>query len=217
MSSDYQLAYVSRAHPLTDDKPVLLCDPLTRLVAYPSFEQHLTEMLPTLARDGVHLAIGDVDGLREYVTERRTTDPTAFGHLAGNECMRQVGELTNEWASAELGAGWNFRLCGTFGGDEVIVVATGYTHEHFLESVNRLCDKIRFGSPRPCSFAVGTLARHELAPDLASAAYRHFVSQVDSALFEAKEKRKADGVPLDAQVWTVGHVSALHPAHDAGS
>jgi len=72
----------------------LLCDPLTGLVSYPSFEEHLTRELPRLARRELHLAIGDVDDLKEFVTARRDCDPMMFGHLAGNDCMRKVGAAT---------------------------------------------------------------------------------------------------------------------------
>lgn len=35
-----------------DPSALLLCDPLTGLVAYPSFEAHMIAVLPALAKDG---------------------------------------------------------------------------------------------------------------------------------------------------------------------
>jgi GGDEF domain-containing protein len=195
---------------------VLFCDPLTMLVAYPSFEEHVTVVLPRLAPEGFHLAIGDVDGLREYVTARRADDPAAFGHLAGNECMRRVGQLTNEWARTDLAVGCTFQLCGTFGGDEVIVGATGPSHDQFVEVVTRLCDQIRNFSPRPCSFAVGTLRICELTTEQAPAAYRQLVSTVDASLFDAKEKWREDGAELAGRVWNAGHIAIASPPRGAG-
>ena len=43
-----------------DTSSLFLCDPLTGLVAYPSFEELIIAGLPALAIKGLHLAIGDV-------------------------------------------------------------------------------------------------------------------------------------------------------------
>jgi GGDEF domain-containing protein len=207
--NDYRLAYVSRSPAggsIFGEQPLLLCDPLTTLVAYPSFQEQLTRLLPSFRQTGLHLAIGDVDGLREYVTERRSADPANFGHLAGTECMRQIGTLTTEWADQEFTAGWTFRLCGTFGGDEVIVAAAGQPHSRFASVVNDLCDRIRAYAPRPCSFALGTMTPRELTPGQAPDAYRRLVSQIDASLFEAKEKWRAENGRLDGRVWDIGQV-----------
>src|ERR1022692_3662155 len=86
-----------------DPSAFLLCDPLTGLVAYPSFEAHMIAALPGLASDGLHLAIGDVDDLRGYVTAANANDPTLFGHLAGNDCAvldLRAGNLASAFASS---------------------------------------------------------------------------------------------------------------------
>jgi GGDEF domain-containing protein len=204
----YQLSCVGvSGGSLAAEDPVLLCDPLTMLVAYPSFEEHLTRVLPRVANAGLHLAIGDVDGLREYVTERRSADPASFGHLAGNDCMRRIGALTGEWARTHLAVGWTFRICGTFGGDEVIVSAVGLPHERFVEAIALLCQQIRASAPRPCSFALGTLVAREVTEYQAPGAYRTFVSQIDASLFDAKEEWRAGGGLLNGRVLDVGHIS----------
>jgi GGDEF domain-containing protein len=207
----YQLAYISSPPSnsgASDGESLLLCDPLTMLIAYPSFEEQLTRLLPRFGPVGLRLAIGDVDGLREYVSERRAADPACFGHLAGNDCMRRVGLVTVEWADQELGADWAFRLCGTFGGDEVIVAVAGCSHARFASAVTDLCDRIRAGAPRPCSFAIGTMALASLTEEQAPDAYRRLVSHVDASLFEAKEKWRAEHGRLDGHVWDVGLVDA---------
>ncbi len=191
----HRLAY------LTDDRwsdgdTVLLCDPLTGLVAYPSFESYLREAIPTRLSQGVHLAIGDVDDLKAHVCERRSLDPTMFGHLAGNACMRAVGAITVEWADCHL-AKWPFRVCGTFGGDEVIVAGSGRPYAEFVELVRVLAEELRLHAPRTCSFAIGSISLpyDQIVPD-PEMIYRMFVAEVDAALFDCKLKlRSGDSAP----------------------
>jgi GGDEF domain-containing protein len=194
--------------PADIDDGILYCDPLTSLVAYPSFEQYMIEMLPLFAGDGLHVAIGDVDGLREYVSERRSGDPASFGHLAGNACMRTIGRLTTSWATAELGD-VAFQLCGTFGGDEVIVAASGLSHKMFADKIHALCRTIKVSAPRPCSFTLATLEDSTVTRNGADDAYRRFVSMVDARLFHEKEQARRVGGRLDGSVTDLGIVSLL--------
>jgi GGDEF domain-containing protein len=188
------------------DQGVLYCDPLTSLVAYPSFEQYLIEMLPTLVTGEMHIAIGDVDGLREYVSERKADDPCSFGHLAGNACMRKVGALTSEWAATRL-KDVRFHLCGTFGGDEVIVAAAGLSHDSFAGKIHDLCHEIKVSSPRPCSFALATVGPCVVPRHQARIAYRRFVSVIDACLFSMKENARLAGGQLEGAVVDLGIVS----------
>ncbi|MEU8047974.1 hypothetical protein AB0B71_27990 [Micromonospora echinofusca] len=203
----YQTSYLRVGEtPVGTERGVLYCDPLTSLVAYPSFEQYLIQMLPALAADEMHIAIGDVDGLREYVMERRAVDPYSFGHLAGNACMRTIGALTSEWAALEL-KDVDFHICGTFGGDEVIVAAAGLSHDAFLQKIHSLCHDLKVSSPRPCSFALATLERCTLEPQHARSAYRILVSAVDARLFSMKEGARLAGAHLEGAVADLGTVS----------
>lgn len=211
----YQLSYLRLGDaPAGIDDGVLYCDPLTSLVAYPSFEQYLIRMIPRLAGKGLHVAIGDVDGLKEYVSQRRDCDPASFGHLAGNACMLAVGRLTSNWAAAELGD-TEFQVCGTFGGDEVIVAAAGLSHEVFAGKIRELCRAIKASAPRPCSFAVATLENGTVTPDGAPDAYRQFVSLIDAQLFHDKEQARFLNGHLDGAVSDLGIVSLLSQ-EDAG-
>ncbi len=187
------------------DERVLLCDPLTGLVAYPSFESYLRDNLLALAPTGVHLAIGDVDDLKAHVTERRLSDPLMFGHIAGNICMRTVGSLTLQWAEEAL-QDWLFSACGTFGGDEVIVAAAGRPYEEFVDRVGELADAIRSMAPRPCSFATGSLTQEdvdELDPDIA---YLRLVTSVDAALFDHKCELRAQGIAPNGAMVNQGRI-----------
>lgn len=206
----YRFAYMR-----LDDAPcdlsedVMYLDPLTSLASYPSFERYIIKMIPMLVSDGLHIAIGDVDGLREYVSERRAADPTHFGHLAGNACMQTIGRVTAGWAAAEL-SGSAFHVCGTFGGDEVIIAVSGMSHELFASKIHGLCHTIRCAAPRPCSFALGTLANQTVTDDGAAEAYRKFVSMIDARLFREKEDARRDGGHLDGFVSNLGQVSLFN-------
>jgi GGDEF domain-containing protein len=201
---------------------VVYLDPLTMLAAYPSFERYVIEMIPALAKEGLHIAIGDVDGLREYVSERRSADPANFGHLAGNACMKTIGSITGEWASTALSES-AFHLCGTFGGDEVIIAASGISHELFASKIHELCRTIRGTAPRPCSFALGTLEDQTATRDSAADIYRRFVSMVDARLFLDKEYARSEGRRLEGSVTNLGHITTLdhdgvgHPAGTGGA
>jgi GGDEF domain-containing protein len=188
----------------------LWCDPLTGLVAYPSFQEHLTQWLPTLAPAGLHLAIGDIDNLKEYITQRRGEDPTMFGHLAGNDCMERLGATTREWAQLRL-ASWHFSLCGTFGGDEVIIAASGFDYGRFVRHIRELMSDIGRSLPRTCSFASGTLTTSDVCEGQARQAYRHLVSRVDLALFIQKAEIRSRNSQPRGDFKDVGSVPLPDP------
>ena len=182
---------------------LLLCDPLTGLVAYPSFEELIIAALPALAIKGLHLAIGDVDDLRGYVNIARENDPTLFGHLAGNDCMRRVGLATRQWA-ADFLDGWPFAICATFGGDEVIVAAAGRPYEEFLDALSVLVSRIRTSAPRPCSFASATSIPMNRSLARAEDTDRAFLSRVDRRLFYYKVETRNSGKSLNGDLIDAG-------------
>jgi GGDEF domain-containing protein len=188
---------------LLDDAALLLCDPLTGLVAYPSFEACLIAALPKLAPGGLHLAIGDVDDLRGYVNTVHAEDPTHFGHLAGNECMRRTGAATRRWAAQHLD-GWPFAVCATFGGDEIIVAAAGRPYGAFVDALTALIAAIRVAAPRPCSFASATLLPTPQLSGPVEDAYRRLIARVDRTLFAHKAAVRSDGATLDGDLADAG-------------
>ena len=204
--------YLTVAMPDQQDTSVLiLCDPLTGLVAYPSFEELIIAGLPALAINGLHLAIGDVDDLRGYVNGARGGDPTLFGHLAGNDCMRRVGLATRQWAADNLD-GWPFAICATFGGDEVIVAAAGRPCEHFLDALSVLAARIRTSAPRPCSFASATSRPMDRLIASAEDTYRDLLSRVDRRLFCHKADVRNSGESLNGSLMDIGAVPLVgHP------
>jgi GGDEF domain-containing protein len=194
-----------------DQNAFLLCDPLTGLVAYPSFEAHMIAVLPELARGGLHLAIGDVDDLRGYITTCSTDDPTQFGHLAGNDCMRRVGKATRQWTTEVLDS-WPFALCATFGGDEIIIAAAGRPYDAFVDALADLSSRIRSAAPRPCSFASTTNMPMECTDVTATDTYRHLVSRVDQYLLFHKAAARNAGATLDGALVDLRALEVLgHP------
>ncbi|PBA69089.1 GGDEF domain-containing protein [Mycobacterium avium] len=194
----------------------LFCDPLTGLVAYPSFAEFLIGNLPELAAVGLHLAIGDVDDLKEYVSRRRSDDPTCFGHLAGNECMQALGRTTKQWAAREF-ADWPFFLCGTFGGDEVIIAAAGQSPCAFWEKLRQLEREIRCHVPRTCSFSVGSLHVERIDGRHAQIAYRQLVAQVDRALFDRKTALRERNTKPRGDISSSGPIVLELPAEEDSS
>lgn len=190
---------------LNAQSTVVFCDPLTGLVAYPSFAEFLTRNLPELASSGLYLAIGDVDDLKEYVCMRRSDDPTCFGHLAGNECMQALGRVTRRWA-ANAFTGWPFSLCGTFGGDEVIIAAAGRNYTDFQLQLQQLEIEIRQEVPRTCSFSSGSLTDERIGPQDSGIAYRELVAQVDAALFDQKTALRERNISPQGHITDIGHI-----------
>ncbi len=188
-----------------DTSPSLLCDPLTGLVAYPSFEAHLIALLPGLMSGGVHLTIGDVDDLRGYITTAGSSDPTMFGHLAGNDCMRRVGETTRRWEVTALD-GWPFAVCATFGGDEVIVAAAGRHYSIFLDAVADLILRIGAAAPRTCSFASATTVPKANSICTAEDTYRRLLYRIDKCLFSWKAAARNAGSILGGALVDMGRL-----------
>ncbi|MEM5471909.1 diguanylate cyclase [Hoeflea sp. AS60] len=168
-------------------RETLLVDPLTQLVSYDSMANFIKRRLSRKDLDPCFLAIGDVDGLREYVSSCNNASNDMFGHLAGNHCMKLVGKTVAEWQARQDPASvW---LSGTFGGDEVIIFSQGGHYSDFINRVRELSCDIARTCPRPCSFAGSEYSPTGTNHDNPEAAYRAWVSRVDRTLFEAKSKR----------------------------
>lgn len=177
------------------------CDPITGLVAFPDFYPHaVVDALAQVAaeRTLLGLAVGDVDDLKGHVEHTNATDPDSFGHLAGNALMTQLGSVCRGWfAETAFPAG----CVSTFGGDEVIVAATGITEAEFTASVTDLRDRCRAALPCSVSFAA-TVVEPGLvwpSPDPAVRA-KFLLAAVDRALFAAKTARRNAGGPAGALV-----------------
>lgn len=194
-------SYLIAANQGSDE--VLICDPQTGLVSYPSFERFLRHRLDDWLRAGLHLAIGDVDDLGEYISQKNHDDDRFYGHLAGNNCMCIIGEITRTWHNTNLS--WAKKsILATFGGDEVIVAAIGGTHAEFSTCISSLASLIEENAPRPCSFVTGHFQYASQIAERTFDPYRSIIGQVDEALLQQKERRKREGSKTRRQIWALG-------------
>ncbi|SUD49595.1 Uncharacterised protein [Nocardia otitidiscaviarum] len=185
-----------RAEWLTGARP----DPATGLVAFRDlYPDAFAEALRTVAASGsvLGVAIGDVDDLRVHMERVNASDPDSFGHLAGAVVMSRLGALARTWFAETIPAG----CVATFGGDEVIVVATDVTRTGFGDAITDLRDRCAAALPCTVSFAT-TVVGPEIrwpTPDPAQRG-KTVLSQLDRALFKAKAARHAGTGPGGAVV-----------------
>ncbi|MCP4383607.1 MAG: hypothetical protein GY798_19695 [Hyphomicrobiales bacterium] len=187
----------------TDDR-VMLCDPLTMLLSYDSFERSAINAIEADDHPVILFAIGDVDDLRGYVAPKdNNRAPGDFGHLAGNRCMAQIGRMTLDWEQQRR-SHYRSLLAGTFGGDEVIIGAFGADRDVFCDDLGTLRDAIKANAPRPCTFAWGGVPD---TADLGSSArdtYIQVVSAIDRSLFDYKAKARQAGRLINAALFEAG-------------
>lgn len=172
-------------------------EPNTGMVCWPDFHRDW----PYHARLELHagrmlgVAIGDVDGLAEHVARANTGDTPLWGHLAGNELMRQAGLGARTWLARQ---GWSAACLSTFGGDEIVVAATVDGPAELIAAVGGLRDELAAALPRTVSWAVGWLHPHQVpdVPDDEWAQWlgRHVLGHIDRVLFATKARRAAGDV-----------------------
>src|SRR5260221_7176155 len=197
MNSIQSLSYepnVSRGPVWGQWNDVYVLDPITGLVAFPSFlktfKYLFTELLYSF--NGVGLAIGDVDHLKTYVESVRNKDPLMFGHLAGNAFMSKLG-MIGLGAFEQMPFPW--RCLATFGGDEIILAGAGCSRSAFVSSVQGLSGTLSASLPRTVSFAHGWFAlsreqRCRTIDDVSAASLSlSVIAMVDRALFNCKAQR----------------------------
>ena len=180
-------------------------DPITQLIGFPDFhrcfpalfQKHLTE------HGNVGIAIGDVDDMKHYVESTKTKHPWLFGHLAGNALMSNLGKCSLDWLQ-KWHAPW--AALSSFGGDEVILVATGLERSEFASSVRSLCNILSEELPCSVSFAYGWFTRSEKSPMDMSPFFQHYataLTQVDRALFRSKMRRNNSNGIGPHVVWLI--------------
>lgn len=186
-------------------------DPITRLVAFPSFHERFPDVFARELAAGraVGIAIGDVDNLKSYVERARSAHDLMFGHLAGNDVMSRLGRSAIDWFSQTEGVG----CVATFGGDEVILAMIDVTPAGFGRHVRTLARRLADDLPCTVSFAHSTFIRPPRT--IESFTVEHYLRAlvlVDRALFTAKKRlRRAHVVDLRPRLlsesgwWTLGH------------
>jgi len=95
---------------LNEANNLALVDGLTQIANRRSFDHHLSQQWRRMARDQLPLAIvlADIDFFKQY--------NDALGHLAGDECLRQVAETLNQLVSRPED------LVARYGGEEFAVI-----------------------------------------------------------------------------------------------
>lgn len=169
------------------------------MLAYDSFAELALILMGKTPKKHMHLAIGDVDDLRGYVTSQKAENEYLFGHVAGNDCMRRVGRAVCSWWGTEFKE-WDDLICGTFGGDEVIVLARGGVRSDFGAALSRLGRAINLSAPRPCSFSwtsIDASTRRDATPVVE---FRKIVSALDHHLFMQKSRKHAAGILVTGEI-----------------
>lgn len=177
-------------------------DPVTGLLSFPCFREGFVAYLPdhlTMGRP-VGIAVGDVDDLKGYIRHRDPSDPLRFGHLAGNALMARLGRSALRWLGSSP---VRSAALSTFGGDEIILVASGISRPDFDAEVRSLAERLRRELPRPVSFAYGWFCPGD-APPAPGQPFREpslgAVSLVDRALLRSKARRQSGAEPRDRRV-----------------
>jgi GGDEF domain-containing protein len=174
-------------------------DPITGLVAWPGFFARLPGLIAAAIDQGhsVGLAIGDVDHLKGYVEGAKAVDAQSFGHLAGNAFMRRLGTLARNWlwrSSPE------HSCLATFGGDEIVLIATTADEHAFLTIVEDLRDQLCAGLPRTVSFGTGVISPADLPTTVVGDHWWreftvHTIGAIEHSLFDHKHARNR-GAPI---------------------
>ncbi|MEU4378489.1 GGDEF domain-containing protein [Micromonospora echinofusca] len=171
-------------------------DPITGLVAFPDFNAALPTMIGECfgAGQSLGLAIGDVDGLKEYVERSRDVDPRAFGHMAGCALMNELGSVAAQWFDDMP---YDAGCVATFGGDEVIVAVRLDRQERslFPERLGVLRDRMIERLPRTVSFGYGVFPHDTVLGerDDARETADLMLGSVDQMLFREKAAVRAAG------------------------
>ncbi|MEV6840022.1 hypothetical protein AB0N17_36960 [Streptomyces sp. NPDC051133] len=172
-------------------------DPLTGLVTFPDFHSNIPRALAAALTDGalVGLAIGDVDGLKDHVERANATDPTCYGHLAGNRVMARLGAVTRTWFHTQP---WEHGCAATFGGDEVIIAAALDDAAAFHRAVAELRDRLADELPVRVSFALTVASSEHLPAERGPGGWKHhftdsLLATTDRLLFASKAARRASG------------------------
>jgi diguanylate cyclase (GGDEF)-like protein len=146
-------------------------DPLTGLVNRRGFDEALAREHARGRRSGLPsaLLLVDIDHFK------RVND--TWGHQAGDETLRQLGDLL----------GGSFRaadVVGRIGGEEFAVLLVDCDPAEAAERARGLCERVRTqarGWQHPITVSVGVATSLELAPNLAE-----FMASADAALYAAK-------------------------------
>jgi diguanylate cyclase (GGDEF)-like protein len=175
-----------------------ITDDLTGLHNLRSFESHLENMVTQAKRDGSFLSVLVVD------VDRLKSLNDSYGHLAGADAVRTVGELIGSQISGRS-------VACRYGGDEFVVAIPDCGREQAVEIAGRLCRSISNARPvlarqafpiGSLSISVGTASRRIASDADPLKAGEELFHSADKALYRAKGMGR-NGVSTDHGVMQV--------------
>ena len=177
-------------------------DNLTKLLTRGEVQSRLDRAMADTARNA-RLTIGllDIDHFK-YINDR-------FGHLAGDEILREIGSRLRGTFSSD-------DYAGRYGGEEILIVLDGYgpstiTRMHSLSGA--ICEQLFLVGDEmisvTCSIGVTQALPHDN--------WKSLIGRADSALYKAKAQgRNRIVVSLAATVDDIPNPVVVRSAHAAG-
>jgi len=159
-------------------------DSLTRLGNRRAFDERLAAEIARARRTGTPLSLLVCD-LNKF---KQINDQ--YGHLAGDECLRQVAQTIRS----------TLRLadsCFRWGGDEFVIVLPDTDEPGAAEVAHRLEAVVAATCARPDREALQITTGHALL--LEDMTGDELLARADLALYARKEGRLADGAPAGAE------------------
>ena len=155
-------------------------DVLTGLANRRHFDQVITTQWRRCSREGqsLGLLLFDIDYFKDY-NDRN-------GHLAGDECLAQLGGMLNSLKIARRPGD----LIARYGGEEFVVILSNCTEEYAEDIAQQLCSATRLMAiphhrPTPMSsvtISVGYAVEHKLR----NSSVEELLERADKALYAAK-------------------------------
>ncbi|MGZ3509055.1 MAG: diguanylate cyclase domain-containing protein [Vulcanimicrobiaceae bacterium] len=156
-------------------------DPLTRLANRATILEHIRATIETQALPGALLLL-DIDNFKEINDQ--------LGHLAGDRCLRTVGEIVAQSVRGDDRA-------GRIGGEEFLIVMPHASNEGARAAAERLREAIEScglrhadGKPITCSIGIAAL---EVGSTLEST-----LARADTALYAAKRQGRNRVIEIPA-------------------
>ena len=157
-------------------------DSLTKLPNRNAMNKRLAQMFEEAEENGESFGIGiiDVDFFKEY--------NDTFGHQAGDECLKRIGEVLSTFIKDDL-------FCARYGGDEFVIGYYGYTDAKIKKIVKKMQEEVASKSMKQSK---GKLETVQISQGFFNAIPKNkhklwdFLSEADKMLYEIKKKKNLD-------------------------
>ena len=155
-------------------------DALTNIANRRRFDEYYENQWQRCQRDQQYLSLVmiDIDHFKQFNDQ--------YGHLAGDECLKQVASLLSHYAQRPSD------LCARYGGEEFMLVFPNTPHDHSVKLMNQLLMDIRnlvirqsdSNTDSQITLSIGLLS---LVPTSDHSPLQ-ILKQVDGLLYDAKKK-----------------------------